>query len=179
MGEEGIWQAERLRDRLATYQIDAIYTSPLSRTRATAEIIASLHQMEIVPCDELREINFGYVEGLTYTEISQQYPEFAQELANWRIQARFPGGEGPDEVNTRVLNFLPRLERHAPEETVLIVAHSGVLRLLICNLLGMEMQHRRNLRLNLGSLSILDTYPQGGILGLLNDVSHLASVEVE
>ena len=87
LGEEGIWQAERLRDRLAAYQLETIYTSPLSRTRATAEIIASLHQLEIIPCAELREINFGYVEGLTYTEINQQYPELAQELANWKLPA--------------------------------------------------------------------------------------------
>ncbi len=173
LSEEGTWQAERLRDRLADDTIDAIYASPLSRTMTTAEIIASRHQREIIPCPELREIDFGEIEGLAYAEINERYPDFARLLADWRARPRFPGGESHDELNQRVLQFLPRLEQHQPGETILIVAHSGTLRLLICNLMEMAMHYWRQLRMGLASLSILDTYPQGGILNLLNDISHL------
>ena len=178
LGAEGIRQVEQLRDRLETEQIDAVYTSNLRRAIATAEIIASRHQTAITTCAELREINFGKVEGLTFTEISQLYPDFAKSLADWNVQARFPDGESREELNARVLKFLPRLEKHSPEETVLIVAHSGTLRILICNLIGIEPRHWRQFRLSLGSLSILNTYPQGAILSLLNDISHLVSAEV-
>ena len=173
LSADGIRQAERLRDRLAEQKIDAIYTSNLSRAVVTAEIIASKHQLDIITCPELVEINFGHAEGLTFEEISQLYPELAKSMADRSIRPRFPGGESLDELNDRVIKFLPRLEKHAPEETVLIVAHAGILRLLICNLLGIEQQHWRQMRTDLGSLSILDTYPQGAILSLLNDISHL------
>ncbi|GAH63159.1 unnamed protein product, partial [marine sediment metagenome] len=82
-------------------------------------------------------------------------------------------GESVAELINRVSKFLERLEKHAPEETILIVAHSAPLRLLICHLLGIELRHWRQIRLDLASLSILDTYPQGAILNSLNDISHL------
>jgi len=165
-------QAEQLRDRLATQKIDAIYASNLRRALVTAEIIGSKHQLDVTTRAELGEINFGWVEGLTYEEIGQQFPEFAKLLANRSIKTRFPGGESVGELDNRVIKFLPVLEKHASEETILIVAHSATLRLLICHLLGIGIEHWRQVRLDLGSLSVVDTYPQGAILSLLNDVSH-------
>ena len=173
LSAEGIRQAERLRDRLAKQKIDAIYTSNLKRATATAEVIASRRKVDVVICPELVEINFGYAEGLTFEEISKSFPDLAKSMADWRTRPKFPGGESMDELNERVIKFLPRLENHQPKETVLIVAHAGILRLLICNLMGIERKHWRQMRTDLGSLSILDTYPQGAILSLLNDISHL------
>ena len=66
----GIRQAEQLRDRLAPQRIDAICTSNLHRALVTAEIIASNHQLRTITCAELREINFGDIEGLTFKEVS-------------------------------------------------------------------------------------------------------------
>ncbi len=169
----GMRQAERLRDRLAAQKIDAIYTSNLSRAAVTAKIIASRHQLDIVICTELQEINFGKFEGLTFKEINQLYPEATELWTNWNLTLKFPEGESVDELNNRVSKFLDRLEKHTPEETILIVAHSAPLRLLICHLLGIELRHWRQFRLDLASLSIMETYPQGAILNLLNAVSHL------
>jgi len=76
-------------------------------------------------------------------------------------------------MNTRLQPFLARLAGHRPEDTVLVVAHGGPIRLLICNLLGLAMKYWLNLRIDMASLSIVETYPQGTILTLLNDVSHL------
>ena len=175
LSAEGIRQAEQLRDRLTTQKIDTVYASNLSRAMVTAQIIASRHQAKIITRDELGEINFGDVEGLTFNEISQLHPELAESMANWSVHPGFPGGETIDELNERVNKFLPELKKHPPEETVLIVAHSGILRLMICNLLVIEQEHWRQLRINLASLSILETYPRGAILSLLNDISHLDS----
>ncbi|MFC2019767.1 histidine phosphatase family protein [Chloroflexota bacterium] len=175
LSARGIEQAELLRDRLSAQPIDSVYTSNLRRARVTAEIIASRHQVEVTSCTELGEIDFGQAEGLTFQEIGRRYPEVAESMASWSTQSRFPGGEGPEELNGRVRKFLPRLERHGPDETILIVAHAGTLRMLICNLLGLELGYWRRIRLDLASLSILETYPRGEVLSLLNDVSHLES----
>ena len=173
LSADGTRQAERLRDRLAAQKIDIAYTSNLQRASATARIIATNHQVDIVTCPELREINFGKIEGLTFKEVSQLYPEVAEAWSKRSLTLKYPGGESITELNNRVSKFLERLEKHAPKETILIVAHSAPLRLLICHLLGVELQHWRQLRLELASLSILDTYPQGAILNSLNDISHL------
>ncbi len=169
----GIRQAERLRDRLAAQAIDAIYSSNLCRASVTAKIITSDRPLDIITCAELREINFGEIEGLTFKEISQLYPEVSEAWFKWSLTLKYPGGESIVEFNNRISKFLERLEKHTPEETVLIVAHSASLRLLICHLLGIDIQHWRQIRLDLASLSVLDTYPQGAILSLLNDISHL------
>ena len=173
LSADGMRQAQRLCDRLAAQKIDAIYTSNLQRASVTAKIIASSHQADTVICPELREINFGKIEGLTFKEVSQLYPEVTRLWSKWSLALKYPGGESVTEFNNRVSKFLERLEKHTPEETILIVAHSAPLRLLICHLLGIDMRHWRQIRLDLASLSILDTYPQGAILNLLNDISHL------
>ncbi len=169
----GLRQAEQLCHRLATEKIDITYSSNLKRASLTAETIASRHKPEIIICPELREIDFGQLEGLTFDEICQLYPKMAELWTNWDLQTKFPGGESVDELDTRVSKFLDRLQKHAPEETILIVAHSAPLRLLICHLLKIELWHWRQLRLGLASLSIVETYPQEALLTLLNDVGHL------
>jgi len=173
----GLRQAEKLRDRLATEKIDAVYSSDLQRALAMAKTIASRHQLDVITCAELREINFGKLEGLNFEEISQLFPEFA---AKWKVQRNtnieFPGGESLNQLHNRVSNFVGRLQKHKAGETVLIVAHTGVLLSLICQLMGVELKYIYRIRLDLASLSILETYSTGAILTLLNDVSHLGSV---
>ena len=169
----GLKQAERLRNRLATEKIDAIYTSNLKRASVTAEIIATGHRLDVINCAQLNEVDFGKIEGLTFDEVGRLYPEVAKLWASWSLELGFPDGENFDELNKRVSKFLGRLEKHAAEEIILIVAHAGPLRLLVCHLLGLELWRWRQFRLDLASLSILETYPQGAILSLLNSVSHL------
>ena len=173
LSDNGFKQAERLRDRLATERIDAIYSSELRRASVTAEIIASKHRLDVITCAELREMNFGELEGLTFNEISRLYPEVTELWLQRSPKLKYPGGESVDEFNSRVSQFVGQLKTHAPQETILIVAHSGSLRTLLCHLLGIGLERRQQFRLHLASLTILDTYPQGAILSLLNDVSHL------
>ncbi len=173
LNETGLQQAEKLRDRLASEKINAIYTSNLSRCLVTAQVIASRHKIEIITCDELKEMNFGFVEGLTFAEINRLYPELGKTLSDWKAHPVFPGGESFDALNERVHKFLGMIRKHAPDETVLIVAHNGILRLVVCNLLAIPIEHWLQMRVDPASLSIMETYPQVAILGLLNDVSHL------
>ena len=173
LSETGLWQAERLRDCLADEKVDAVYSSPLIRARVTAEVIISGRGLEVVTCPELREVNFGKLEGLTFSEISGLYPEVVKSWVERSPELKYPGGESIVDFNRRVGQFMARLQKHLPEETVLMVAHSGTLRVLMCHLLGLEMAHWRQLRLDLASISILETYPQGAIINQLNDLCHL------
>ena len=166
-------QAERLRDRLAAERIDFVYSSDLKRAWLTAQVIASRHHLEVVACSELREINYGSCDGLTFEEIKRCYPDVAGLCADWSLELEFPGGESVAQLTERVSRFLDRLKQQASEQTALIVSHGGPLRLLICFLLGIEVRHWRQIRLDLASLSIVDTYPEIAILSLLNDTSHL------
>ncbi len=169
----GIGQAERLGQVLARERIYAIYSSDLQRARVTAEIIAAPHKLAVTTCPELREVDFGDLEGLNFAEITRGYPELARSWVEWAIDLRFPGGERVAEFSQRVNGFLERLKKHTPGEGVAVVAHSGVIRLLMCHLLGIELRFWRQFRLDLASLTILDTCDQGAVICLLNDVCHL------
>jgi broad specificity phosphatase PhoE len=177
LGVLGFSQAERLRDRLATEKIDAIYSSDLKRALVTAKTIAARHQLGVTPCAELREINFGKVEGLNLEEVTEFFPEFA---AKWRatrsVDLEFPDGESLTELGKRVGGFLDRLKKHTDEETVLVVAHAGVIRTLICQLVGLELRYLYHIHVDLGSLSVVELYPTEAILCRLNDISHLDGI---
>ena len=170
----GLKQAERLRDRLAGEKLGTIYSSELRRALVTAETIASKHQLLVVICPELHEVNFGQLEGLTISESNQRYPEVAKLRAQKSLKLKYPGGDSFIKFSKRVGKFLDRLKQHTDDETVLVVAHYGVLRILICRLLGMDLRCIWQIHFDLASLSIMETNKQGGILTLLNDVSHLA-----
>jgi len=172
----GLKQAERLRDRLAAERIDAIYSSKLKRALVTAETIASKHQLEVVTCAELHEVDFGQLEGLTISEANQRYPEVAKLRMQRNLKLKYPGGDSLIEFSKRTSKFLDRLERHTDDETVLIVAHYGVLRILLCRLLDIDLRCLWQIHLDLASLCILETNQKGAILRLLNDVCHLAQV---
>ncbi len=173
LGPVGIRQAEQIRDRLATEKIDYVYASRMKRAMLTARTIASIHGLEVTSCSDLREIDFGRIEGLNFEEVHQQFPEVAKMWIDRNPNLCYPEGESVIQMDSRVSQFHFRLLKHKPEDTVLVVAHSGVLRTLICQLLGLEMRTRWNLRLDLASLSIVETYEDIAILSLLNDTSHL------
>jgi alpha-ribazole phosphatase len=163
-----------MRDRLAMEKLDVIFSSTLKRARTTALTIASLHNLPVIPCPDLREIDFGEIEGLSFDEVKIRFPEVALSWINHDPGLMYPGGESLTHVEERVSRFIDVLGRdYATAENIAVVAHSGVLRTLICQLLGMEMKHRWNMRVDLASLTIVETYSGFAVLSVLNDTSHL------
>ena len=173
LSQKGLRQAEQLCERLAGMKINAAYASTLSRARVTAEIITTRHQLPVNTRAELDEINFGYIEGLSFDEIKKRHPDLAEELLNHNPSPTFPGGESLNNLDERIKTFAEGLQNHKQEETVLIVSHFGALRVMICRLLGLGLEHWQQLQVSLASLSVVDTYPGGATLSLLNDISHL------
>ena len=172
LSDAGLKQAERLGDRLSQMKIDVVYSSTLLRAMETAEMVASPHKLKVFALKELCECNFGFAEGLTFNEISQKFPALGKELAPGKTIS-FPGGESLEQLDLRVLEFMEKLALVKPESTVAVIAHGGPLRLLVCRLLGLGIEHWLKWRIDYASLSIVETYPQISFLTLLNDVSHL------
>jgi alpha-ribazole phosphatase len=173
LGEAGYHQAEKLRDRLASEKIDLAYSSSLKRASETARIIASKHNLKVILCPELREIDFGKIEGLEFSDVHRQFPEVEQSWVNRSPTLTYPCGESLIQLEDRVSAFKPRLATCEENDTILVVAHYGVLRTLICQMLELDMKNRWNIKLDLASLSIIETYPEVNILCLLSDISHL------
>ena len=142
LNADGVRKVERARERLRSERIDAVYSSDLQRALVTAQIVATPHGVEVVPCPELRELHFGEFEGCIFYDIGKSRPDVAQAWLERSTQLGMPGGESLPQVMERVATFLPRLDGH-DQETVLIVGHSGSLRALYCNLMGLGLEGRR------------------------------------
>lgn len=173
MSPAGYRQIEKLRDRLAKQKIDAVFCSDLKRARISAEIITAGRNLEIKPVPELREMNYGQCETLTWDEISQSYPDVTGDMIKRNLNLNFPEGESLNDLAARIKKFADILKQCPPEQTVLVVGHSGPLGVLVCTLLEFGIEAFWRLYIDNASLSIVNTYPDFAILNLLNDVSHL------
>lgn len=147
------WLARRLRDK----PIRAIYSSDLSRARATAKTIVAQHNhaIPIHYSQAWREINFGAWEGLTYATIAAQYPD---QLAFFSEPEQHspPGGESLTTMLQRVQYALLALLIQSEPGDIVLVSHGGPLRALLCQFLQMPLSSQWQLRLDPGSLSCLD-----------------------
>lgn len=171
---EGHAQVERLAERLAHQPIAAIYTSPLSRTVETANVIAAPHNLPIVTNPALREIEHGHWDGLTREEVEARYPG---EYSNWEDDPYTfapEGGESGLAVTARALPTLLSIVKAHPNQHVLVVSHKATIRLLISSLLGFDPRtYRDHLDLSPASLTILDFKDMmRARLTLYNDTSH-------
>ncbi|MCX6012621.1 MAG: histidine phosphatase family protein [Chloroflexi bacterium] len=106
----GIEQATRLRNKLVKESIKKIFTSDLIRTIRTAELATSGFGIPIIKCPELREIDFGSVEGMTYDDIIKDYPGTNQIWTGSDVNKKFPGGESLKDLGKRISSFMKRLD---------------------------------------------------------------------
>ncbi|MFF7975587.1 histidine phosphatase family protein [Streptomyces sp. NPDC007905] len=142
--DTGRAQAEALGRWAAAHPVDAIWTSPLSRAVVTAE--PACRALGLTPHREgdLRECDFGVVEGRTLAEFEAEHPRAAQAFRDDPVAHPFPGAEDPRAALERGTAALRRIAAAHPGERVLVVAHNTLLRLVLCSLLHIPAgQYRR------------------------------------
>jgi broad specificity phosphatase PhoE len=172
LNEKGLRQAEALRIRLAERKIQAVYASDLPRVVETARVILQGRYIPLFLCPELRELSYGRWEGLTYTEVQAQDPMRYREFLQGDPSFVPPQGESIQSLMLRISRFASQVKATHPQGTLLIVGHGGSLRALLLCLLELPVSAFWRLRLDPGSLSLVEVYSEGAVLGLLNDVSH-------
>ena len=170
LNETGRKQAQALADRLSAEHFDFVYSSDLQRAMETAKIIcdSKLHSDS-----RLREVNFGDWEGMIYDEIKAKHPYTLAAWENDIFKNAPPNGETLEQLAVRVQSMLDEFCLKHQDQTVLIVAHGGVLQTLICLALKLPPTMYWQFHLSTASLSELAFYPAGAILNSLNDTSHL------
>jgi len=137
--ERGVLQAEAAQKYLRDIKFDHVFSSPLLRARQTAEIICG-DKDRIEICDELKEMLFGDMEGLTWDERRNRYPDVNHESG--LSQAKVDGGESFDDLVTRCSRFIEsKLEPRGDGENILITSHGITLRVLINCLLKRPSEH--------------------------------------
>jgi len=163
LSSEGKAQARWLARRLHTQPIAKMYTSDLLRAQQTAEVIAAQcsQSVQIITTPSWREIAFGAWEGLTYEQITQQFPASLSFFSD-PLSASPPDGETLQTLAQRVRQaFIELVHRDSLSEDgdIVLVSHGGPLRVLLSMVLGMALEQQWRLNLAAGSLSAIDFLP--------------------
>lgn len=168
LGSEGLRQAQRLAERLSLAKPRRCLASPLARTRQTAEIIAQSCHLTVETDLDLREVDFGRWEGWTFDEIAAQCPDAVSRWAESPDDFAFPGGESIQGFLVRIRRAADRLASERADVTA-VVTHGGVIRAMICHLLGLPARCHILFNVRCASIATIDLFDGKGLLSGLSD----------
>jgi phosphoserine phosphatase len=178
LSDEGEAQARALGQRLAGLPISIALTSPLARTRRTAEAVLGDREVVLEPEAALIEISHGKWEGQLANDIEHSHAEM---FGTWRTRPDRHVPAGPDaetlgDVEERAWPVLVRTcARLGADETALIVAHDAVNRVLLCRVLGLPLTRVWTFRQSPASLNVLSGASLAELQVVrLNDAEHVA-----
>ncbi len=156
LSEVGIRQAEQIATVLRTENIQAVYASGLRRARQTAELISRPHNLPVLIEENVRELDHGALEGLTFNEIKENYSEF---LVRWRsvpAEIQVPGGERLSDVAERAWQGVKRIaERHSEAQSIVVVSHNFPILGIVCRITGTPLNNYRSFHLDPCSITRL------------------------
>ncbi|HBX75340.1 MAG: alpha-ribazole phosphatase [Acidaminococcaceae bacterium] len=159
LNQNGIEQAEKAAEFFRDIPLQAIYTSSLKRASVTAEIIGKAKGIEPQETDALREMSFGIWENMNSADIQKKYAKEWKDFFASPANTKIPQGESMLEVQKRAYPEVQRILDQYPEGDVAFVAHGGVIRVLICTMLGLDLN--RSWHLHVGNASITCFYYWG------------------
>lgn len=175
--DKGIQQAELAANRLANEEVSAVYASDLNRAFKTAECIANKHNLGVTAIPELREINFGDWEGMTFEGISDptnsHWSEEMSKVFSHPGEAQIPGGETFHEVKERAMAALKQLVAKHPNQTIVVVSHGGTIRTVLCDILDIHLNNIWKIKQDNTAINILEYYDDEVFVSLVNDAQHL------
>lgn len=141
----GEQEARQLAAWATTSRPDGVYTSSLARARRTAEPSARALDLDPVAHDDLREVDFGQGEGLTRGEMAGRFPEALDAFLRAPAEHPLPEGERGLDAITRARPVVDAIVEEHRGGSALLVLHSTLVRLLLCDLLGIEPNRYRSL----------------------------------
>ena len=146
---------------LSAFTLDRLYASTLSRSIDSAKIIAEAQGIGFETAAAFDEVSFGAWEGLGSDEIREHYPE---ELRLWLKDPATntpPGGESFESARKRSMQRLRKIIAEHPGKQIAIVAHAGILRIMIFALLGMRLRRLFRIGQGYGCINIINIYEDG------------------
>jgi len=169
--ERGRAEIAEVASRFTGQGIAALFSSPLQRTRESADIVASRLGLAVALHDDLIELDFGEWTGATFDQIRAD-PRWDA----WRIHrslARIPGGESMRQVQRRAVEALIDIGERHPEQSVVVVSHGDVIRSMLVYALGMPLDFLTRIEVAQGSLSTIRIDASGIRVLAVNDLPRL------
>jgi len=171
LNERGVREASALAERLDGVPISAIYASPLERCRETASPLARARGLSISARRGLLEVDYGEWTGRTIAGLRRTKLWRVVQHAPSRI--RFPGGESLLDVQARSVAEVERIASAHARETVAIVTHADVVRLVVAHYAGMPLDDLQRLVVDPASVSAIALGEGAARLLKVNDTGDL------
>jgi probable phosphoglycerate mutase len=167
LDDVGVVQAEALARWAAGAGLTALACSDLRRAVRTAEPAAAATGLTPLVDKRLRELDFGRAEGLTLAEMRAEDPGAVERFVADPEAHHMPGGEAPGEAVARAMAALDDLARAHPDGVLLVVAHSTLIRLVVCAALGVPLREYRRRLPRLAPASRTELEVRDGAVALL------------
>lgn len=170
----GLAQAAAIARRIAAeWEPAAVYASPLSRAIATAEPIAAHFGLPVVPVDGLVDIHYGAWQGLTPDEARARWPDLVAAWYSAPETVQIPGGESLAGLRDRAMTAIHALAARHADQTVVVVSHTVVNRIILLAVLGLGNDRFWRLRQDNAALNVFEFADGDFTLVSLNDTCHL------
>ena len=173
--DEGQEMAQSFADAYQNLTWTAVYVSPMKRTIATAKPFCDSIGQEMTLRDGLKEIRYGAWEGMTQAFVRERYPD---DYENWQTEPAWnppTGGETAVQIANRAAPVISEIQA-THTGNVLVVSHKATLRIILCNLLGIDLgRYRDRIQFLVGSVSVVQFDKHGPLLETLGDRSHLSA----
>jgi broad specificity phosphatase PhoE len=167
LSPRGEQQVAALAERIAAMDVDALYSSTLNRALSTARAIAKLTKHEIIPLDDLREMNYGGWEGQSFLDVRKNDEATYQRWID-DGDVPCPHGESHNDVRRRIEAAVSVMEGRR----VVAVSHGTAIRIAATALLQLPIGAARHLAQDNASVNIFMRRGDRFILKLWNDASH-------
>jgi len=158
--ETGHEQMHKLAEFISE-PIAAVYSSDLIRSHKGGKIIADKHDVPHHSSEKLRELSLGRWEGLTREEAHEKYPEESHisflDLATERLK----GGESFIDLQARILPEVKAILDKHKGETVFMLLHGLVNRVILCNAMGTGIENFFTIEQDFGCVNIIDYFHDG------------------
>jgi alpha-ribazole phosphatase len=164
----GIRQAQLVADSLVKQPFAAIYTSPRQRCSRAAEILAAGRTSRVETVAALRELDFGEWEGRRYDEIAAMYPELYQQWMERPTETQCPGGERFCDMRARVIPATRELRARHEGESIALMTHAGVIRIILANALGMPPANIFRIGQRYAAINVVRYFDESPVVTLVN-----------
>jgi len=173
LDETGLKQAELVGQYFRGMEIQAIYSSSLSRAWQTAQKVAQFHDIKVQPLQGIIDMSFGNWEGRPHQEIRKSDSKTYRQWVETPHLVRLPGGEGLDDVRVRAMAALEEVIRKNPGKTLVLVSHRVVCKVLICAILDLDNSHFWQITQDTTAINLIQHRNGKFILSLMNETCHL------
>lgn len=172
LNSHGRRQAENLAQALRAFPVTALYSSPLLRAMQTAETVADTLSLLVTPKDGLMEMHLGDLDGLTGDEMRRDHPEILDQWSKDPSIIQMPAGESLPQVQARMLASIDDIRRDNPDCCAAAVSHGLAIETAVLRVLGLPLSQLRRVRVDLGSLTVLEHDGRDWRLVSFNETLH-------